>query len=557
MAGGGADVASRVRALVEHLFGPGPKTPGRLWPRWLFLRALGLIFFSAFYSLAFQIHGLIGEHGILPAGSYLYEIGRASPGLARFWVAPTLLWANASDAALTAVIAAGIVGSVLLTLNVWPRLSVALCTLLFMSCVGALQDFSSYQSDGMLLEAGFISIFFAPRGIRPGLGATDPPSRASLFLLQFEWFRIYFESGVAKIKGGDPHWRNLTAMDNYYENGPLPTWVGWYVQQFPHAYHAATALLTLVIELVVVWAVFMPRRFRIACFLIVTPLQLGIIATANYAFLNYLVLVLGVLLLDDKTLARVGLRAPAPAPPPARSEAAPATAPPTPPDAQAEAQLEVWPEARTDTRTDRSTVTGAARYAPAWRTWTAALALGLVFYATLAAALPNALGPLKLPARVLGHLRIVNHYGLFGMMTEARYEIEFQGTRDGRTWLTYPFRYKPQDPREAPGIFAPYQPRFDWNLWFASLDGWRASPWVVLAQARLLENSPSVLALFAQNPFPDRPPTQVRTVLWQYWFTDRATRRATGQWWRRRELGPFSGVLTRGADGKLILAGSP
>src|SRR5712664_1555367 len=42
-----------------------------LWPRWLFLRALGLIFFSAFYALAFQMHGLIGERGILPAGLYL------------------------------------------------------------------------------------------------------------------------------------------------------------------------------------------------------------------------------------------------------------------------------------------------------------------------------------------------------------------------------------------------------------------------------------------------------------------------------------------------------
>jgi len=549
MADEGADVAARVRARVEHLFGPGPRTPGRLWPRWLFLRALGLIFFSAFYSLAFQIHGLIGERGILPASSYLYEIGRATPGLARFWVAPTLLWVSASDAALTAVIAAGIVTSLLLTLNVWPRLTVALCTLLFMSCVGALQDFSSYQSDGMLLEAGFISIFFAPRGIRPGLGASEPPSRASLFLLLFEWFRIYFESGVAKIKGGDPHWRNLTAMDNYYENGPLPTWVGWYVQQFPHAYHAATALLTLVIELVIVWAAFMPRPFRIACFLVVTPLQLGIIATANYAFLNYLVLVLGVLLLDDELLARLGLRARTAAAGPVPSEAVP--------DAQLRLQLGARPDARPGALPERAVTPLAVRPAPAWRTWTAAVALGSVFYATIAAAFPAAAGPLAFPARALGQLRIANHYGLFGIMTEARYEIEFQGTRDGRTWLTYPFRYKPQDPREAPGIFAPYQPRFDWNLWFASLDTWRASPWIVLAQARLLENSPSVLALFARNPFPDRPPTQVRTVLWQYWFTDRATKRATGQWWRRRELGPFSGVLTRGADGKLILAGSP
>ena len=59
--------------------------------------------------------------------------------------------------------------------------------------------------------------------------------------------------------------------------------------------------------------------------------------------------------------------------------------------------------------------------------------------------------------------------GLFASMTEARFEIEFQGSRDGgKTWIVYPFRYKPQDVNERPGIYAPYQPRFDWNLWFAS-----------------------------------------------------------------------------------------
>src|SRR5678815_3161020 len=99
-------------------------------------------------------------------------------------------------------------------------------------------------------------------------------------------------------------------MDEYYQNGPLPTWLGWYVQHFPHWYHAGTVLLTLGVELVVVWAVFLPRPFRLACFAVVTALQLGIIATANYAFLNYLVLVLGVLLLDDALLARLQLPSP-------------------------------------------------------------------------------------------------------------------------------------------------------------------------------------------------------------------------------------------------------
>lgn len=372
----------------------------RLWPRWLFLRALGLIVLSAFYSLAFQIHGLIGEHGILPAGPYLEQV-RAALGAARgVWFAPTLLWLGASDRALTAMIAAGVVCAVLLTLNVWPRVTVALSTLLFLSCVAALQDFSSYQSDGMLLEAGFLSCFLAPRGVRPGLGAADPPTRVAYFMLLWEWFRIYFESGVVKLASGDPHWRDFTAMDEYYQNGPLPTWLGWYVQHLPHWYHVFTVVLTLGVELVLVWAVLLPRRFRLACAAIVTALQIGIITTANYAFLNYLVLVLGVLLLDDALLRRVRFPAPA-ADGPVRPRAVP------------------WRRAE-------------------------AVVLGIAFWATITAFVSEtSSSSLTLPARLLAPFRVANAYGLFAVMTEARYEIEFQGSRDGMTWVAYPFRYKP------------------------------------------------------------------------------------------------------------------
>src|SRR6266481_8932693 len=174
----------------------------------------------------------------------------------------------------------------------------------FLSFVSAAQDFSGYQCDVMLLEAGAIAFFFAPSGSRPGLGQTHPPSRASLFLLQWEWFRIYFESGVVKILSGDPEWRHFTAMDEYYQNGPLPTWIGWYVQHTPHWFHAATAFATLALELVLVWMLFLPRRIRIICFFIVTPWEIGVIFTANYTFLNYLVLALGFLLLDDRFFQR-------------------------------------------------------------------------------------------------------------------------------------------------------------------------------------------------------------------------------------------------------------
>ena len=469
-----------------------------LWPRWLFLRGLGLIFLSAFYSLAFQIHGLIGESGILPAREYLHTV-RGAFGLVRaIWYAPTLLWLGAGNVGLWLVVVAGVICSVLLTANVSPRITTALCTLLFLSCVAALQDFSSYQSDGMLLEAGFIACWFAPGGLRPGLGAPEPPSRFSLFMLRWEWFRIYFESGIVKLASGDQHWRNLTAMDDYYQNGPLPTWLGWYVQQLPHWYHAGTVILTFFVELLLVWSVWLARPVRVACFLLVTALQIGIIATANYAFLNYLVLLLGVLLLDDQALARL--------------------------------------------RPLFATPAGSVRPPSRWRRYAEAVTLGGALYVTVLAFVPD-VPLLGAPARLLAPFRIANAYGLFAVMTEARYEIEFQGSRDGTTWITYPFRYKPQDVRERPGIYAPYQPRFDWNLWFASLGPWQQSPWVVNAQLRLTEGSPSVLRLFRSDPFRGQPPTLVRTVLWQYWFTDVATKRATGVWWRRQLLGPYTGTV--------------
>ena len=124
--------------------------------------------------------------------------------------------------------------------------------------------------------------------------------------------------------------------------------------------------------------------------------------------------------------------------------------------------------------------------------------------------------------------RIANRYGLFAVMTRGRYEIEFQGSNDGQNWMAYPFRYKPQALSKPPGIYAPYQPRFDWNLWFASLGSWRENMIVPSTEERLLAGSPDVLALFAGNPFPQAPPQQVRAVLWQYWFTTMAEKRATG-----------------------------
>ena len=134
-------------------------------------------------------------------------------------------------------------------------------------------------------------------------------------------------------------------------------------------------------------------------------------------------------------------------------------------------------------------------------------------------------------------------------MTGGRYEIEFQGSNDGQNWTSYPFRYKPQALNERPRIFAPYQPRFDWNLWFASLGDWQQNEIVPLTEERLLDGDADVLALFRGNPFAQQPPRFVRAVLWQYWFTSLDEKRRTGDWWRRNLLGLYAPELTKAAGG--------
>ena len=504
---------------LEALFSSEQGAADRLIPRWIVLRALGLIYCSAFVSLLFQIRGLVGPAGILPAGRYLEAVAQSfGPGM-RLWFAPTLLWLTSGSHMLLAMCWAGLAASLLLTLNYWPRATLFVCFLCFLSFVSAAQDFSGYQSDGMLLEAGFLALFFAPPGWRPGLGHSHPPSRASLFLLQWEWFRIYFESGLVKLLSGDEEWRHLTAMDEYYQNGPLPTWVGWYIQHLPHWFHWATAFSTLALELVIVWMLLLPRRWRVVCFFIVTPWQVGVILTANYTFLNYLVLVLGFLLLDDQFFSRwVKLAAK-----PGKTKAAP-----------------LW-----------LTRLGVA---------VSAVLLSLVGYVTTVELISMMFGRLPLPMQpvtMLEPFRIANQYGLFAVMTRGRYEIEFQGSRDGLTWTAYPFRFKPQALNRAPGIYAPYQPRFEWNLWFASLGSWQQNPLVPRTEERLLTNDRDVLALFAGNPFAGSPPLQVRAVLWQYWFSSIEQKHATGNWWRRQLLGIYAPVLQRDPQGGVTIVTMP
>ena len=287
-----------MRRFIEFLrrwFDPHHGARNSILARWIFLRALALIYFSAFYSLLFQIKGLIGPQGILAGGALSARGGAVFRRNALLACAHAVLVlvelhghddgdldrdCRIGDRLPERVAAAQLLSSALsafsrssLRRRIFPAINLTACCLRLDSLRCSLRRAA------------------CGRDLRQPM----PPSRASLWLLRWEWFRIYFESGLVKLLSGDPQWRNLTAMDEYYQNSPLPTWIGWYVQHLPHWFHATSVVLTLGMELVLVWMLFFPRRVRLICFFIVTPWEIVVILTGNYAFLNYIVLALGFL----------------------------------------------------------------------------------------------------------------------------------------------------------------------------------------------------------------------------------------------------------------------
>jgi hypothetical protein len=294
---------------------------------------------------------------------------------------------------------------------------------------------------------------------------------------------------------------------------------------------------------------FLPRRWRIACFFIVTAWQIPVILTANYTFLKDRVLCLGVLLLDDAFLGRVW-----PWKQELAGEAAGTVAEPgggaagNIAEPAGQAAETVSEPAKAHWRETFDFVLQSLKLSAS------TVLLGLIFYVTTVEMIWMFWQPPLLPSMPVDALepfRIANRYGLFAVMTRGRYELEFQGSNDGQNWTTYPFRYKPQALDQAPRIYAPYQPRFDWNLWFASLASWSDDAIVPNTEVRLLQNDKDVLTLFAGNPFAQAPPQQIRVVLWQYWFTSMEEKRKTGNWWRRQYLGLYAPTLQLMPDGRV------
>ena len=491
--------------------------------RRLFLRLLGLVYLVAFASLALQIRGLVGEHGILPAVRFL-DWAHSIYGAGAYRLLPTIFWLDANDTALVTLAWAGAVLGFLLILGVRPRLLLVLLWLLYLSLSVVGQDFLSFQWDALLLESGLLAILWAPRRFvrrvsdPPILLVSEPlgdPASASRpafddarFLLVFLLFKLMFLSGITKILSGDPTWRQGTALDFHFETQPLPPWTAWYAHHWPAWIHHALTWWTLAVELGAPWLLLLPTRFqriRLAGVLAIATLQVGIAATGNYGFFNLLTLALCLPALSD-----------------------------------APRMYEDSGDAERDTGM-------TPRRWPLIRI-VAPVLLGLSVLSLvreIAFTLPDGRGVGWWPAwgdRVMGWVepfRSVNGYGLFRVMTTERPELVLEGSRDGTRWESYGFRYKPGDVERRPGFVAPFQPRLDWQLWFAALSPGQSLGWLQHLGEGLRAGTPEVLSLLGHDPFPGKPPQYVRAVLYDYRFSTPEQRRRTGAWWVRTLEGTF------------------
>jgi hypothetical protein len=477
--------------------------------RWLFLRLIGVVYLIAFVSLALQITGLVGEHGILPVGEFLGQVHARYGGGSAYYNWPTLAWLSSSDAWLSSLCWGGAAASLLLTAGVVPTATAALLWLLYLSVTVAGQLFLEFQWDSLLLETGLLTVLYAPLSWREHVGHDAEPPVVVRWVIWLLAFKLTFLSGITKMLSGDPTWANWTALSYHYETQPLPTWTSWFMYQLPLSVHFWSTAGTLFIELGAAWLIFLPARFaraRLTACVLMILLQAGIGVTGNYGFFNVLTIVLYLSLLDDRTLGRFL---------PSRV-------------ARDEQQVERRPAAPAMWRVGVNIV---------------AVAIAVLSVMTLFREMDrtrHVRGPFDRgwPGMLLtwvAPFNSVNGYGLFRVMTTERPEIVIEVSDDGTRWKEQEFRWKPGDMTRRPRFVEPHMPRLDWQMWFAALDPSSAQDWLLTLVHRLLAGDTAVTRLLGPNPLAGRP-RYVRLVYYQYHFTSYSERAKTGAWWKREFL---------------------
>lgn len=453
-------------------------------------RGLGAIYFLAFWNVLQQFRPLLGERGLLPVPAYLTRV--------RFIQEPSLFHLHYSDRFLVVVAWLGL-GLSALTVTGWADggqwwLSLAIWLALYclyLSVVNVGQTFYGFGWESMLLEAGFFAAFLGP--------SWQAPSLIPVLALRWMLFRVELGAGLIKLRG-DPCWRDLTCLYYHHETQPLPNPLSAYFHHVPRVLHRASVAFSHFVQLVVPFGLFGPQPVAAIAGLLIALHQLVLIVSGNYAWLNWLTVVLAFSAFSDGWLGVTTSLAPRPD-------------------------------------------------AFQWLMY----ALGAVTVLLSIQPTLNFFSSQQAMNASYNPLHLVGSYGAFGSVTRKRHEIIVEGTRDedpygDAKWLEYGFKGKPGDPRRRPGQWAPYHLRLDWLMWFLPLRVVitatsllnRGQPlWFHRFLQKLLEGDAETLGLLRDNPFPEAPPRYVRATIWEYQLVSPRERRKTGLHWKRQYVGEY------------------
>ncbi len=531
----------------DHLRKALPKPSPSYWlTRFLILRLLGLVYLIAFLAAANQIVPLVGEHGLLPARLFLERVAaHFGSNLDGFFQMPSLFWIHLSDRFLVFAAWAGAALSALVLLGYANAAILTLLWALYMSFLNIGQDWYGYGWEIQLLETGFLAIFLCPLlDGRPF--PKHPPPRLVIWMFRWLIFRIMVGAGLIKLRG-DPCWRDLTCLYYHYETQPIPNPLSWWLHFRPHWFHKFGALWNHVIELLVPWFAFYPQLVRHIAGALLVSFQIVLILSGNLSFLNWLTIVPALACFDDSLLGKLLPRFLVER---ATSAGDAAGLPPQQFEDCKALQSENLTTLRSCFQFARNWFTHCRRIGligPITPQEIAALVLALVVFALSLAPLANMLSSRQMMNTSFNRLHLVNTYGAFGSVGRLRPEIVFEGTDESiltetTRWKEYEFKAKPGDPLRRPALVAPYQPRIDWQIWFAAMSTPDQYPWTLHFVWKLLHNDPGTLRLLANNPFPQKPPRYIRAQFYRYEFAPPGE--PTGAWWKRTLLGSWLPALS-------------
>lgn len=464
--------------------------------RVVILRLLALVFVVAFAVAYEQLVPLVGARGLLPADAYLRAIAAHEGGRsAGFWAAPSVFWlTGTSDLALRTVSLTGLVLALAALFGATNAALQFVIWALYLSVTHIGQTFYGYGWEAQLCETGLLAVFLCPMTtIRP-LRARDPPT---VVIWLFRWLivRVMLGAGLIKLRG-DPCWRDLTCLVYHYETQPVPSPVSWLLHQAPSWFQALGVLFNHLVELVVPFFVFSPRRFRHVAGALLVLFQVTLIVSGNLSFLNWLTIVPALACFDDRALARM------------------------------------FP--RKCLKIGRSKSSRAHLY----------LARGLAFVVSVLSVnvVANLLSSSQVMNTSYDRFEVVGTYGAFGSINRERYEVVLEGTSDeaiteSTEWREYALPCKPGDVRRRPCVITPYHYRLDWQMWFAGFQTYEDEPWIVHLVLMLLRGDSAPKSLFATDPFPSAPPRFVRAELFRYEMTRVGD--GSGAWWKRTLVGEY------------------